>query len=286
MAIKLYRPRTVASLFDTIETIAFSSSTKNFVFRGQGKGTYRLKSTLARHTRNGFTELAITHMDDTLSRFFNHLATVGKLPEHFQTWTRRAKLEYARHHGLPSPLIDFSHSPYVALWVAINGKRPWVSGQCALYALDVNGLGILWRKYRGDPAALDQFRYSERSELFEPEYPINTLQFILLPASWNTRMLRQMGTFIYNSLQYNRGVNFTDLEDFIEKGDDPPGPDGDNFTLHKIIVPYPFAKDVFRRLELMGINGTRLFDNHEGAVADVINSYVWEGVTGTSHNIR
>lgn len=285
MAIKLIRPRTVEWLFKFIETLSFSTSNNNLVFRGHGDATWRLKSTLARSTRNRFTELAITHMDEMLNRFFNHLASVDKLPQQFPTWKRREKLEYARHHGLPSPLIDFTHSPYVALWVAMNGKRPWEAGNAVIYALDVNGLGILWQKHRGDPAALDQFRYSERSETFESVYPINTLQFITLPASWNTRMLRQMGTFVYDSLQYGRGINFTDLEDFIEKGNDPPGPDGDNFTLHKIFVPYSFAKDVFRRLELMGINGTRLFDNHEGAVADVINSYIWRGVTGSSHDI-
>ena len=286
MALKLITPGTVEELFAFIETLSFSSSPNNLVFRGHGSSTWRLESTLVRHVRDGFTELAITNMDETLKRFFDHLASVGKLPEQFQAWKRREKLEFARHHGLPSPLIDFSRSPYVALWMAINGKRPWTSGEAVVYALDVDGLGILWQKHSGHLDALDQFRYSERSALFDPVYQINMLQFISLPASWNTRMLRQMGTFIYDSLQYNRDVKFTDLEEFIEKGVDPSGPDGDNFTLHKIIVPYRFAKDVLRRLEPMGINGTRLFDNHEGAVADVINSYVWGGVTGASHDLR
>lgn len=289
MAIKIHWPSTVDELFKLIETLSFSSSNNEIVFRGQSDSKWPLESTLTRHSRNRFTQLAITHMDETLNRFFNHLASVGQLPEQFQSMTRRTKLEYARHYGLPSPLIDFSRSPYVALWQAMNGKRPWEAGNASLYALDVNKLGILWQIYCGNAAdAFAQFRHSEARELFEHEYPINTLQFIALPTSWNTRMLRQMGTFVYDSLQYGRGVDFTDLEDFIRKGVDPRGPDPDheNFTIHKILVPYREAKNVFRRLDLMGINGTRLFDNHEGAVADVVNSYVWEGVAGSSHDIR
>jgi hypothetical protein len=170
--------------------------------------------------------------------------------------------------------------------MAINGMRPWVPGKAIVYALDINGLGILWQKHRSDPTALDQFRSSERVEIFSTDYPVNMLQFVELPSSWNTRMLRQVGTFVYDSLQYGSGAKFMDLEDFIEKGVDPPGPDGDNFTLHKIVIPYSFIKDVLQRLEIMGINGTRLLDNHEGAVADVSNSYVWRGFSGTSHDIR
>ena len=147
---------------------------------------------------------------------------------------RRTKLEYTRHYGLPSPLIDFSRSPYIALWMAINGMRPWVSGKAVVYALDINGLGILWQKHRSDHTALDQFQLQciRWLRYCSTDYPINMLQFVELPSSWNTRMLRQMGTFVYDSLQYGSGAKFVNLEDFIEKGVDPPGPDGDNFTLH------------------------------------------------------
>ena len=52
-------------------------------------------------------------------------------------------------------------------------------------------------------------------------------------------------------------------------------------TLHKIAA----ASEVFTRLELMGIDGTRLFNNHEGAVADVRNAYVFNRRTGYTHDL-
>jgi FRG domain len=90
------------------------------VGRGHGDAGWRLQSTLCRHTYEGFVD-AIGSMDEMLDRFYGCLASVGKLPR--ERMSRRVLLEYARHYGVPSPLIDFSRSPYVALWMAFNGVR-------------------------------------------------------------------------------------------------------------------------------------------------------------------
>jgi hypothetical protein len=42
--------------------------------------------------------------------------------------------------------------------------------------------------------------------------------------------------------------------------------------------------DIFAKLELMGVDGTRLFDNHEGAVADVKNASVFNPQSGYKHD--
>ena len=169
--------------------------------------------------------------------------------------------------------------------MGFNGVRPWEPGNVVIYALDVNGLGILWNKHTGGGGvAFDSFRWSERGKQFVDGYPVGILRYLEFPSSWNVRMLRQLGVFIYDSLQYDR-VKFHDLEDFIEQGIDPTGPDGRaTFTLNKIVIPRAAASDVFTRLELMGIDGTRLYDNHEGAAADVKNGYVFNRRTGYVHD--
>jgi hypothetical protein len=98
-------------------------------------------------------------------------------------------------------------------------------------------------------------------------------------------MLRQQGLFVYDALSYGPKAAFKDLEDFIENSEDPQGEDGrDTFTLHKIVIPKLFVGDIFAKLELMGVDGTRLFDNHEGAVADVKNAYVFNPQSGYTHD--
>ena len=58
-----------------------------------------------------------------LQHFLVNLQLVNySLP--FTEDNRRARLEFGRHYGIPSPLIDFSYSPYVATFFAFNGARP------------------------------------------------------------------------------------------------------------------------------------------------------------------
>jgi hypothetical protein len=197
------------------------------VFRGHSCETWRLESTLARQRPGMSTELSIKFMHETLDHFYSCLASVGKLPSHYLEMSARTELEYARHYGVPSPLIDFTRSPYVALWMAFDGVRPrddkgeLVEGNAAAYALDVNNLAILWQKHtRRGGNAFEELRW-ERGEQFASGYPVGELKYLEFPSSWNTRMLRQLGVFIYDSLQYGNKAKFRDLEDFIEKGDDP-----------------------------------------------------------------
>jgi hypothetical protein len=282
MAIKIVDVKTAGDAFRELEQLAFAGA-GNIAFRGYRDTAWRLQSTLAQHTRGGETELAIGAMDEMLDRFFACLASVGKLPR--GTMSRRMMLEYARHYGVPSPLIDFTRSPYIGLWMAFDGVRPWENGDVAVYVLDVNGLGILWQKLIKSGAAFGEFRWNENNNIFEDGFPLGVLRLLEFAGSWNVRMLRQQGLFVYDSLQYGPKASFQDLEDLIEKGTDPTDPDGAaTFTLHKIIVPKSVAREVFERLELMGIDGTRLYDNHEGAVADVKNSYVFVSQTGYTHD--
>jgi len=75
------------------------------------------------------------------------------------------------------------------------------------------------------------------------------------------RMLRQMGMFLYDTLDY-RMLGKSDLEDLIGTMKVPPGPDSDTPApiLIKIFVPKSIASGVFARLEIIGMTGARLLD--------------------------
>lgn len=280
MAIETIRAKDANEAFSLLEQIALNEP--EVIFRGHGDESYRLTSTLARHVRApATTGLAIIDYKEMIDHFFACLASVGKLPD--RAMTARTKLEYARHYGVPSPLIDFSRSPYIATWMGFTRVRPWDAGHVVVYALRPNNLGICWQKHLGNPEAFEIFKNYAKPETFDDGYPLNTLLYLDTPTSWNVRMLRQLGVFIYDGLQYGPRTEggFKDLEDFIEKAVDPTGDEDKTiFTLRKIVIPKTAAKDVFTRLDMMGIDGSRVYDNHEGAVADVINSYVFNRRTG------
>ena len=287
---------TAAEAFHTLEELALRPG-RQTVFRGHRKEGWRLTSTLHRH--GGLLQ---THsLDGALSHFIVNLKSVGT-PIPFAVDDRRARMEYGRHYGIPSPLIDFSYSPYVAMFFAFDGVRPEASAgeQAVIYALDVTNLGMIWARHvspSGDPAGthfnrayarfMTEFRKFDpaadgtgpaTTHFFGDGYPQNELKLFAFPASWNIRMQRQMGAFLYDTNRYGRGLK--DLEEFIEKEAEIPGPDGSEPCLIKIRTPHALAREVFERLELAGIIGTRLLDDHEGAAADVKNAVVYNRRTG------
>lgn len=291
MTVRTLEPKSLEEALSHLQKLALGND--ETVFRGHSNSEWMICSTLSRHSVIPH-ENWDTNIDDMLAHFLTNLRSIGQLPEGIAS-DRRARLEYGRHYGVPSPLIDFTLSPYIALFFAFNGVRPNRSKpdeKVVVYALDVTRLGVAWAtKCAGlhperRSEALNAFRY-ERERLFQYGYPANTLKFIQFPASWNKRMQRQMGVFIYDSLDY-RQLGHQNLEDFITASEEPPvaGSDVPASILTKVFIPSSLAGDAFSRLELTGINATRLYDDHAGAAADVWNAYNYARKTGYAWDLR
>src|SRR5579864_4372572 len=240
MSIREIRVSTLAEALAALEDIA---SKDDVVFRGHSDVTWRLSSTLSRFTGKPH-ESWDTLIDDLLTHFLNSLASVGQLPK-FSLSNRRSRLEYGRHYGVPSPLIDFTLSPYIALFFAFNGIRPRPKEQVAVYALSTNELALAWARRTGtyDEEARWSFLHDDKAgALFEHGYPEAMLKFLRFPASWNRRMQRQMGAFLYDTLDHR----VEDLEAFLDRVKEPAG--SNLPVLTKVFCEKSFAGRVFERL--------------------------------------
>jgi hypothetical protein len=128
----------------------------------------------------------------------------------------------------------------------------------------------------------NEFFYDEKA-LFEDGYPNSKLKYIGLPASWNRRMQRQLGVFLYDTINY-KSWGYDDLEHFLSEQKEIPVPH-ELHVLTKVLIPHKMARDVFERLEIMGVTASMLFENHEGAATDVINSYNYGRRTGQAWDV-
>jgi len=90
------------------------------LFRGHSKSEYPLCTTLSRFTPIPHEDWS-SGIDEILESFRAGLVKLVVNP--IDTNSRLDWMEYARHHGVPTPCIDFSYSPYVALFFAFNGVR-------------------------------------------------------------------------------------------------------------------------------------------------------------------
>ncbi|MEA2833631.1 MAG: hypothetical protein QOG66_1833 [Methylobacteriaceae bacterium] len=114
-------------------------------------------------------------------------------------------------------------------------------------------------------------------------YDVGILKYFDTPASWNRRMQRQLGAFLYDTFDYATN-GFSDLENFLEQPE-PPGPDADPI-ITKLLVPHSIGRGIFERLELVNATGTHLYDSPEGAAQDVINGYNYGRKTGRAWDIK
>jgi len=106
-----------------------------FLFRGQGNSTWRLTTTLERYGRDrlSFRQYyrLISIVRPQIETFTGVTWDVLEYPE-YQKWLEKNDtfmpgnfpgynyMVYLRHHGFPSPLLDWTRSPYVAAYFAFS----------------------------------------------------------------------------------------------------------------------------------------------------------------------
>jgi hypothetical protein len=296
MTVKIINASTASGMFKALEQLAG----KFVVFRGHQNSKWRLSSTLSRHHRAPYHPNTSWTIDEMLRHFLINLKSIGMDPP-YRDDTRRARLEFGRHYGIPSPLIDFSRSPYVAAFFAFSGVRSYESkrgDRAAIYCVNVMELAGAWARLKTPKfdAAADAMKISRMftdyhnnfvyaEPPFEKGYPPNLLKFIDLPASWNRRMQRQMGCFLYDSMNYQL-VGLRSLEDFLGQSEVPRHPHGSEPMLTKIVVPHNIGREVLEHLDLMGISATHLYDSHEGAAIDVVNEYGYSKKTARAWDLK
>lgn len=104
-----------------------------FIFRGHRDGDWRLESTLDRQ----FAALPAPERQVKLQRLLIEFARelYGLEATHVVEDSERLEL-LGRHHGLPTTVLDWSRSPYVAAYFAFEGSHPPPSGLVAIWSFD------------------------------------------------------------------------------------------------------------------------------------------------------
>lgn len=183
-----------------------------FYYRGMPDSRFRLETTLERNCKTLKKEL-----EPALLRSFTKFA-VNDDPRIAESVWRQ--LIIGRHHGLPTRLLDWSHSPLIALHFATSGE--------GFETLDRHD-GVIWRidrrelysllpdKYR---AVLDReqaFVYTVDmlnevvADLNQYDEDMGTGAMVLVePPSMDTRIINQYGNFTVIPSSMN------DVEDFFE----------------------------------------------------------------------
>lgn len=286
MSIKIKSFRNIHRIFEYLENL--SVGTYDYIFRGHRDKSWRLQTTLHRYSSH-FISFDVEQM---IKNFRALLVKIGIFPfdngkNHRLNW-----LEYARHYGVPTPCLDFTHSPYIALFFAFAGAKIKYGRNrdfVYVYALNQKALAHDWAyNINSSPTPPKTHHDIYNDFLNQPlsvwnnGYPMEDLFLIPYSSSYTQRIHRQQGLLLYDTIDYNQ-ARWDDLEDYIGKIREPSGIQE---TLIKIKIPTKFVSTIFERLELMGITGSNLFLSQEGAQIDVLNSYHFNAKTFNLRDIN
>jgi hypothetical protein len=168
-------------------------------------------------------------------------------------------LAIMQHHGAPTRLLDWTKSPYAALYFAFEEEPP-ENGLCAVRAIDLNWLEHKAReRLQTDAWMFDD--WNARAELMNAllRSPIHENLILRVdPIRLDDRMVAQQGLFLCN---VTLGASFgMTLQRMIKDSDLPPH----QYVLKRAVVKRELRADFLQRLSAMNVHRASLFPGLDG----------------------
>jgi hypothetical protein len=238
------------SLLDRLSTRSPNEVT--YLFRGQVDKGWRLVPTLLRVGTGQTIQQVLRSEAYALHACRSNVIRFTRqedLPPHLPKQPIAEWWAYMQHHGAPTRLIDFTASPYVALY--FTADTAWDRDGC-MYIL-----------HRGPIEA-----YAKSSDA-----PVNNIDFdkylqsesskeamrVYIPYRQTERLAAQQGLFIYTDNV------MTDLESLLERIFDKMRSANEDAVLYnKVIIPASIKKECMIRLRAMNISAQTLFPGIDG----------------------
>lgn len=192
-----------------------------FIFRGQANPEWKLEPSFDRIFESLCKKDKIDAMKELLDVFKQESEGLD-VPS--DVWNDEIKaLALGQHYGLPTRLLDWTESPYIAAFFAFNDAivNCQVSEYVAIWALKTSAENI-WNEDFG-------------------------VQIVNVPSIGNIRIRNQYGKFTLLKTPFNC------LEEYVTHFDDEPK------QLLKFLIHSSAAKDAIADLDAMGINYTRIY---------------------------
>lgn len=234
----------------------------NFIYRGHADSSWKLESTLERILGNNWSKEKASLFEDHYLKFFKSKYHIYNESEH-EPKSKLAWLSIMQHYGTPTRLIDFSESPYVALYFALEAYDPLSKKDLAIFAVDYNGIMDSSLKYISDRDSNFKKSRSDimgyQDELFDGVVDrfAYEVMWITEPLELNARIDRQSGTFLISG---NKEKKIEELmsQDIYDK-----------VTMIKFVIPCSIYENIYALLRKMNINAKTIYGDLGGLAKSI-----------------
>ncbi len=209
----------------------------NNIFRGQRK-PWKLKTAFHRRGRYDLTRF----LNDDLSLLYRHLSARTSHVFNLQIPNENgAFLNLVQHHGYPTPLLDWTYSPYVAAFFAFREvvKTEKTAGDVRVYIFDQEN----WRSH-----------WSQLIMLNAPYLHLSMMEFLAIE---NERLIPQQSATTV--------TNIDDIESYVKDKEALK----QCTYLTAIDIPVSERNRVMQELSFMGITAGSMFPGLDGACEEL-----------------
>jgi len=209
-----------------------------YVYRGHGNSAWKLEPTLDRIIKSPTSLERQRHLDNFKYETRGRRGSHPPILEYESDWWA-----LGQHHGLATPLLDWTESPFVGLYFAASVAYTEKHKNYAIFAMSQNAINH----------KNQHILNNDNIKLINGHKP--TVKIVRPQSDENSRLVSQRGLF-------TRGPNNVDLETWIKMH---PNVTSRAMELIKISIPNTTTQDCLRYLNRMNINHSTLFPDLTGA---------------------
>jgi FRG domain-containing protein len=262
---------TLKTFFNFIEVQLPQSKDSTLWFRGAGKESYTLSPSLHRHATIAGSEEIINLESKIMDRFNQRsVPFLNKPLDKKNDWD---VLFFMQHYGIPTRLLDWSESPFIALYFAltsapyeiISKKRVYKQNAC-IWVLDP----VVWNR-----ESLKDFNYQQGVlsvedhfiDSYKPRTPYGNIRekpVCIFGTHNSARIVSQRGVFTVF------GKKIMPMEDTYTKHSFPQD------CLIKLILPKENILSLLNSLISLGTTDSVVYPDLEGLAKEVRRFYKFD----------